>query len=57
MLNGDLDATSTIITTVATMIAIALGVLLGLAVSGSLRGFANAQIEDFDEADETDAPD
>ena len=36
------------------MIAIALGVLLGLAVSGSLRGFANARIEDFDEADETD---
>ena len=54
VLNGDLNATSTIITTVATMIAIALGVLLGLAVSGSLRGFANARIEDFDEADETD---
>ena len=54
VLNGDLDATSTIITTVATMIAIALGVLLGLAVSGSLRGFANAEFDEFDEADETD---
>lgn len=48
VLDGDLDATSTIITTVATMIAIALGVLLGLAVSGSLRGFANAESADFD---------
>lgn len=46
VLEGDLDATSTIITTVATMIAIALGVLLGLAVSGSLRGFVNAGVDD-----------
>jgi uncharacterized membrane protein YjjP (DUF1212 family) len=59
VLEGDLDATSTIVTTVATMIAIALGVLLGLAVSGSLRGFANSPIddrEDFDDFDEPAAP-
>ena len=52
VLEGDLDATSTVITTVATMIAIALGVLLGLAVSGSLRGFANSAFDDHAVLDE-----
>jgi uncharacterized membrane protein YjjP (DUF1212 family) len=59
VLEGDLDATSTIITTVATMIAIALGVLLGLAISGSLRGFVNAAVdddEDFEIAELLSAP-
>ena len=56
VLEGDLDATSTIVTTVATMIAIALGVLLGLAVSGSLRGFANSPIDDREDFDAFDEP-
>ena len=56
VLEGDLDATSTIITTVATMIAIALGVLLGLAVSGSLRGFVNAQVDDGEDFDMAELP-
>ena len=43
VLYGDLGGASTIITTVATMIAIALGVLLGLAMTGSLRGFAEGE--------------
>ena len=51
VLHGDLGGAGTIITTVATMIAIALGVLLGLAITGSLRGFAQSPFDDFDESD------
>jgi uncharacterized membrane protein YjjB (DUF3815 family) len=54
VLEGDLGATSTIITTVATMLAIALGVLLGLAMSGSLRGFAASAVDDFEDFEEAD---
>ncbi|MCT9821079.1 threonine/serine exporter family protein [Microbacterium sp. W1N] len=50
VLEGDLDATSTIITTVATMIAIALGVLVGLAIAGTLCGSASG--DDPVDADE-----
>lgn len=54
VLEGDLGATSTIITTVATMLAIALGVLLGLAMSGSLHGFAASAVDDFEDFEDFD---
>ena len=60
VLDGDLNGTRTIVTTVATMIAIALGVLTGLAVTRSLHGFADSEfnppdwIDDIDDIDEPD---
>jgi uncharacterized membrane protein YjjP (DUF1212 family) len=60
VLDGDLNGTRTIVTTVATMIAIALGVLTGLAVTRSLHGFADSEfnppdwLDDIDDIDESD---
>lgn len=57
VLEGESSGASTIVTTIATMVAIALGVLLGLAVTRSLRGFANSRLEGLDEdAIETTTP-
>ena len=55
VLDGDFGGANTIITTITTMIAIALGVLLGLALTGSLRGFAEGELDESGGFDESDA--
>ncbi|MET0716550.1 MAG: threonine/serine exporter family protein [Mycetocola sp.] len=57
VLDGDIHGTRTIVTTIATMIAIALGVLLGHAVTGSLHGFANSELDRADDVDDSDHSD
>ena len=53
VLDGDFGGANTIITTITTMIAIALGVLLGLALTGSLRGFAEGDLDESGGFDDT----
>ena len=54
VLDGDVNGTRTIVTTVATMVAIALGMLLGFVVTGSVRGFANSEYDRYDWLDSPD---
>lgn len=55
VLEGDVDGTRTIVTTIATMVAIALGVLIGLAVTRSLHGFRSSGSDRLDWLDDDDS--